>query len=374
MTVKGGLLLYGPKGEDVIQEIQTLTWLPEGGVRLLDQTRLPREEVYVECRDAEAVAEAIRNLRIRGAPALGVAAAMGLALGAQRLQATDVASFLRDLKEVAAMLARTRPTARNLFWGLERILTVAEKHRDLSLPALKRCLVEEAITMHQEDLACNRAMGAHGQQLIKDGDTILTHCNTGALATVGYGTALGVIRAAWERGKRIQVLVDETRPVLQGARLTAWELTRLGIPARLITDSMAGDFMRRGEVQAVIVGADRVAMNGDVANKIGTYTLAVLCRYHQVPFYVAAPFSTVDLALATGDQIPIEERAPQEITTIAGIPIAPEGFPASNPAFDVTPAALVSALITDRGVLYPPLARAIETLRGSSLPGDSSEP
>jgi len=374
LTVKGGLLLYGSKGEEVIQEIQTLTWLPEGGVRLLDQTRLPREEVYVECRDAEAVAEAIRNLRIRGAPALGVAAAMGLALGAQRLQATDVASFLRDLKEVAAMLARTRPTARNLFWGLERILTVAEKHRDLSLPALKRCLVEEAITMHQEDLACNRAMGAHGQQLIKDGDTILTHCNTGALATVGYGTALGVIRAAWERGKRIQVLVDETRPVLQGARLTAWELTRLGIPSRLITDSMAGDFMRRGEVQAVIVGADRVAMNGDVANKIGTYTLAVLCQYHQVPFYVAAPFSTVDLALATGDQIPIEERAPQEITTIAGIPIAPEGFPASNLAFDVTPAALVSALITDRGVLYPPLARAIETLRGSSLPGDSSEP
>jgi len=358
----------------VIQEIQTLTWLPEGGVRLLDQTRLPREEVYVECRDAEAVAEAISHLRIRGAPALGVAAAMGLALGAQKLQATDVASFLRDLKEVALMLGRTRPTARNLFWGLERILTVAEKHRDLSLPALKRRLAEEAVKMHREDLACNRAMGKHGQQLIKDGDTILTHCNTGALATVGYGTALGVIRAAWEQGKRIQVLVDETRPVLQGARLTAWELARLGIPSRLITDSMAGDFMRRGEVQAVIVGADRVAMNGDVANKIGTYTLAILCRYHQIPFYVAAPLSTVDLDLATGDQMPIEERAPQEITSIAGVPIAPEGFPASNPAFDVTPAALVTALITDRGVLYPPLARAIETLRGSSLPGDSTEP
>jgi methylthioribose-1-phosphate isomerase len=238
---------------------------------------------------------------------------------------------------------------------------------------LKRRLAEEAIVMHHEDLACNRAMGAHGQQLIKDGDTILTHCNTGALATVGYGTALGVIRAAWERGKRIQVLVDETRPVLQGARLTAWELTRLGIPSRLITDSMAGDFMRRGKVQAVIVGADRVAVNGDVANKIGTYTLAILCHYHQVPFYVAAPFSTVDLALASGDEIPIEERAPQEITTIAGVPIAPEGFPASNPAFDVTPAALVSALITDRGVLYPPLARAIERLRGPSMPGNCSE-
>jgi methylthioribose-1-phosphate isomerase len=350
----------------MMHEIQTLTWLPEGGVRILDQTRLPREEVYVECRDAEAVAEAIRNLRIRGAPALGVAAAMGLALGAQRLQAPDVPAFLRDLKAVADILARTRPTARNLFWGLERILTVAEKHRDLSVPALKRRLVEEALTMHQEDLACNRAIGEHGQRLVQSGDTILTHCNTGALATVGYGTALGVIRAAWERGKRIQVLVDETRPVLQGARLTAWELSRLGIPARLITDSMAGDFMRRGEVQAVIVGADRIATNGDVANKIGTYTLAVLCRYHHIPFYVAAPLSTVDPALPTGRQIPIEERNPLEITSLAGVPIAPLGFPAANPAFDITPAELVSALITDRGVLYPPFPETIQAVYGMS--------
>ena len=347
------------------QEIRTLTWLPDGGVCLLDQTRLPQEEVYVECRDAEAVAEAIRSLRIRGAPALGVAAAMGLALGAHRLQATDVTTFLRDLKGIADMLANTRPTARNLFWGLERISTVAEKHLDLSLPALKQRLVDEALKMHQEDLACNRAIGEHGQRLIENGATILTHCNTGALATVGYGTGLGVIRAAWERGKRIQVLVDETRPVLQGARLTAWELDRLGIPSRLITDSMAGDFMRRGEVQAVIVGADRIAKNGDVANKIGTYTLAVLCRYHNIPFYVAAPFSTVDLGLSAGDQIPIEERAPHEVTTIAGVSIAPHGFPAANPAFDVTPAGLVSALITDRGVLYPPFAEAIQALSGS---------
>lgn len=348
----------------MIEEIRTIEWLADGGVRMLDQTRLPCEEVYVECRDAEAVAEAIRSLRIRGAPALGVAAAMGLALGAQRLDARDVTSFLRDLRTIADMLARTRPTARNLSWGLERILTVAEKHRDLPLPVLKTRLAEEAVKMHHEDIACNRAMGEHGQQLIKSGDTILTHCNTGALATVGYGTGLGVIRAAWEQGKRIQVLVDETRPVLQGARLTTWELNRLGIPSRLITDSMAGDFMRRGQVQAVVVGADRIALNGDVANKIGTYALAVLCRYHRVPFYVAAPVSTIDAALPTGDQIPIEERAPGEITSIAGIAIAPDGFPVANPAFDVTPAELVTALITDQGVLYPPFADAIQSLYG----------
>lgn len=347
------------------EEIRTLEWLPEGGVRILDQTRLPREEVYVDCWEADAVAEAIRNLRIRGAPALGVAGAMGLALGAQKLEAADGPTFLRDLKGIADMLAQTRPTARNLFWGLERILTVAEKHRDLPFPALKARLVEEAVKMHHEDLACNRAMGQHGQHLIKTGDTILTHCNTGALATVGYGTGLGVIRAAWESGKRIQVLVDETRPVLQGARLTAWELDRLGIPSRLITDSMAGDFMRRREVHAVVLGADRIAMNGDVANKIGTYTLAVLCRYHHVPFYVAAPVSTIDPALPAGDRIPIEERAPQEITSIAGVTIAPDGFPAANPAFDITPAELVTALITDRGILYPPLAEAIQALHGS---------
>jgi methylthioribose-1-phosphate isomerase len=347
-------------------EIQTIVWLPEGIVRLLDQTRLPGEEVYIDCRDAEDVAEAIRNLRIRGAPAIGVAAGMGLSLGAQALQATDVTSFLHELKTIKDLLAQTRPTARNLFWGLERIWTVAEKHRDLSIPALKQRLVEEAVKMHQEDLACNRAMGDHGQTLIKNGDTILTHCNTGALATVGYGTGLGVVRAAWEHGKHIQVLVDETRPVLQGARLTAWELVRLGIPSRLITDSMAGDFMRRGEVQAVIVGADRIALNGDVANKIGTYTLAVLCRHHNVPFYVAAPLSTVDPALSTGDQIPIEERSPEEITSIAGVSIAPQGFPVANPAFDVTPAGLVSAIITERGILHPPFAEAIQALCGSA--------
>lgn len=352
--------------EHLTSEIQTIVWLPEGIVRLLDQTRLPGEEVYVECRDAHEVAEAIRSLRIRGAPAIGVAAGMGLALGAQQLDASDMPSFLRDLKGIKDMLARTRPTARNLFWGLERIWTVAEKHRDLPLPALKQRLVEEALKMHQEDLTCNRTMGEHGQTLIKNGDTILTHCNTGALATVGYGTGLGVVRAAWERGKHIHVLVDETRPVLQGARLTAWELARLGIPSRLITDGMAGDFMRRGEVQAVIVGADRIALNGDVANKIGTYTLAVLCRHHNVPFYVAAPLSTVDPALPTGDQIPIEERPPEEITSIAGISIAPHGFPAANPAFDVTPAGLVSAIITERGILQPPFSEAIRILCGSA--------
>lgn len=353
-------------------EVQTIVWLPEGIVRILDQTRLPREEVYVDCRDADAVAEAIRNLRIRGAPAIGVAAGMGLALGAQGLRGTDVASFLRDLEGIKDMLARTRPTARNLFWGLERIWTVAEKHRDLALPALKQRLVQEALKMHAEDLSCNRAMGEHGQTLINRGDTILTHCNTGALATVGYGTALGVVRAAWERGKEIHVLVDETRPVLQGARLTAWELARLGIHSRLITDGMAGDFMRRKEVHMVIVGADRIALNGDVANKIGTYTLAVLCRHHNVPFYVAAPLSTVDATLPTGDQIPIEERPPDEVTSIAGVSIAPHGFPAANPAFDVTPATLVSAIITERGILRPPFIEAFRTLCASPTLRDTS--
>jgi methylthioribose-1-phosphate isomerase len=350
----------------VPREIETITWLPEGVVRLLDQTRLPQEEVYIECRDAEAMAEAIKNLRIRGAPALGVAAAMGFALGAKALPLTDSATFLKKLRGIAAMLAQTRPTARNLFWGLERMLSVAEKHQDLPLPALKARLIEEALKMHAEDLACNRMIGEHGQALIRDGDTILTHCNTGALATVGYGTALGVIRAAWESGKRIQVLVDETRPVLQGSRLTTWELRQLGISARLITDSMAGDFMRRGQVQAVIVGADRIAMNGDVANKIGTYSLAVLCRYHGIPFYVAAPLSTVDAHLPTGTTIRIEERDPQEVTCLTGIPVAPEGFPTANPAFDVTPAELVSALITERGVLRPPYTEAIRSLCGDS--------
>ena len=352
----------------MMREIQTLEWLPEGGVRLLDQTLLPQEEVYVECRDAEEMAEAIRNLRIRGAPALGVAGAMGLALGGQRFQATDVPSFLHGLQGIADMLAQTRPTARNLFWGLERMLTVAEKHRDLSLPALRQRLVDEAVTMHQEDIACNRALGQHGQTLIESGHTILTHCNTGALATVGYGTALGVVRAAWEQGKQIQVLVDETRPVLQGARLTAWELAHLGIPSRLITDGMAGDFMRRGEVDVVIVGADRIALNGDVANKIGTYSLAVLCRHHNVPFYVVAPVSTIDPTLPTGSEIPIEERASHEVTSISGVLIAPHGFPAANPAFDVTPAELVSALITERGTLYPPLGESIRKICGPPPP------
>ncbi|MFQ5881272.1 MAG: S-methyl-5-thioribose-1-phosphate isomerase [Candidatus Methylomirabilales bacterium] len=351
----------------MVQEIQTLTWVPDGWVRLLDQTRLPAEEVYVECRDAEGVAEAIRSMRIRGAPAIGVAAAMGLALGAQRLQAAEATSFLQGLKGIADMLAHTRPTARNLFWALERICTVAEKHRDLPVLTLKRRLIEEALKMQEEDLACNQAIGQHGQTLIKSGDTVLTHCNTGALATTGYGTALGVIRAAWERGKRIQVLVDETRPVLQGARLTAWELKQLGIPARLIADSAAGVLMRRGEVRCVIVGADRIARNGDVINKIGTYTLAVLCQHHEIPCYVAAPLSTVDPALASGEGAPIEERDPQEVTSIAGIPIVPPDFPAANPAFDVTPAGLVSALITERGVLHPPFAEAIQTLCGPNL-------
>ncbi len=344
----------------------TVDWNPAGSVRLIDQTRLPGEEVYIECRTVEEVAEAIRTMKVRGAPAIGVTAAMGLALGAQTIQAETFKNFQQALEGMAALLSRTRPTAVNLAWGLRRLLDLAKKSRDLSVPEIKAALIAEARKIREEDIQNNRAMGQHGQTLIPDPARILTHCNAGGLATAGYGTAVGVIRAAAEAGKRIMVWVDETRPLLQGARLTAWELVRTGIPATLIADNMAGALMGRGQVDVVVVGADRIARNGDVANKIGTYSVALLARAHGIPFYVAAPISTLDLSLADGSQIPIEERAPEEVTHHGGRRLAPQGVRVVNPAFDVTPASCVDAIITERGIAQPPYDVSLPRLAGEA--------
>jgi methylthioribose-1-phosphate isomerase len=344
----------------------TVAWTSSGAVRLIDQTRLPNEEVYVECRTIEEVAEAIQKLRVRGAPAIGVAAAMGLAMAAQGIQAGAFEEFFRALEGMGAFLIRTRPTAVNLAWAVRRLLSIAQKQRDLSLAEIKASLVAEAQAMRDEDIRINRAMGRHGQSLVPNPARVLTHCNAGGLATAGYGTAVGVIRAAVEAGKRIMVWVDETRPLLQGARLTAWELQRAGIPATLITDNMAAHFMGRGQVDLVVVGADRIARNGDVANKIGTYGVALLARAHGIPFYVAAPISTLDLDLADGSQIPIEERAPEEVTHHGGRQLAPAGIRVANPAFDVTPASFVDAIITERGVARPPYDVSLPHLAGEA--------
>ena len=322
-----------------------------GACRMIDQRRLPSEEVWLEYRDYQGVAEAIRSMAVRGAPAIGVAAAYGADLGARDIEAADFAGFMQELERVCAVLAATRPTAVNLFWALERIKTRAVQLTGKALGEIKAALLHEAQVMAIEDEAINRAMGRHGAALLSDGARVLTHCNAGALATAGYGTALGVIRAAVESGKQVSVLADETRPFLQGSRLTAWELHRDNIPVTLICDNMAGTLMRQGAVDCVIVGADRIAANGDVANKIGTYSVAVLAREHGLPFYVAAPLSTIDLSLNHGDQIPIEERSPQEITHCGNVRLAPEGIQVRNPAFDVTPARLVTAIITERGVV-----------------------
>jgi methylthioribose-1-phosphate isomerase len=344
----------------------TVDWNPVGAVRLIDQTRLPGEEVYIECRTIEEVAEAIRTMKVRGAPAIGVTAAMGLALGAQTIQAAEVTDFFQALEGKAALLSRTRPTAVNLAWGLRRLLELAKKSRDLSVSEIKAALVTEARKMREEDIQNNRLMGQLGQALIPDPARILTHCNAGGLATAGYGTAVGVIRAAAEAGKRITVWVDETRPLLQGARLTAWELLKARIPVTLIADSMAGSLMGRGQVDVVVVGADRIARNGDVANKIGTYSVALLARAHGIPFYVAAPVSTLDLSLTDGSQIPIEERAPDEVTHHGGRRLAPVGVRVVNPAFDVTPASCVDAIITERGIARPPYDVSLPRLAGET--------
>lgn len=318
---------------------------------MLDQTRLPQKEVYRICRDYKQVAAAIREMVIRGAPAIGVAAAMGVALGVSKLSEKN---FDRELERIMLTLAKTRPTAVNLFWALERMRRVHRENRGRGTETVKRALKDEALKIYREDIAANKQLGKFGAHVLRDRRQIMTHCNAGALATAGYGTALGVIRALKEAGRAIEVWVNETRPFLQGARLTAWELKKEKIPATLVTDNMAGYLMQRGKVDAVVVGCDRVAANGDVANKIGTYGIAVLAKRHGLPFYVAAPTSSIDLNCASGKDIPIEQRNPEEVSNIFGQMIAPKGTKALNPAFDVTPQELVSALITEKGVIHPP--------------------
>jgi len=343
--------------------MRTIEW-DQGTVRMIDQRCLPAELVILELSDYRAVARAIREMAIRGAPAIGAAAAFGLALGARQSRARDREALLAELDEVAETLRQTRPTAVNLSWALDRLLTRAHDPA-LQTPAeIVAALEAEAQALADEDVAINRRMGAHGAQVISDGDNILTHCNTGSLATVDFGTALGVIRAAWEQGKRVHVWVDETRPRLQGARLTAWELMRDGIPMTLIADNAAGHLMRSGQVDVVLFGADRVAANGDVANKIGSYKLAVLARENGIPCYSVVPTSTIDLSLPDGDAIPIEERDPEEVTVIGGVRIAPQNVPVYNPAFDVTPHRYLTGIITENGIVYPPFERNLRRVVG----------
>jgi methylthioribose-1-phosphate isomerase len=338
--------------------LPTIAWRGRSVV-MIDQRKLPGQETYVRCRTYIQVAQAIEKMVIRGAPAIGIAAAYGLVLGAMAMGAETDRSLDKDFDKVYGRLERTRPTARNLFWALERMRAAFERARPNGLRAVRTALLDEAKAIEREDAETNRAIGRHGQALLRDGWTVLTHCNAGALATAEYGTALGVIRAATAEGKRIRVYADETRPFLQGARLTVWELDKDGIPVVLITDSMAGWFMRRGEVQAVIVGADRIARNGDTANKIGTYSLAVLAKENGVPFYVAAPLSTVDASIPDGGGIPIEERKPDEVREVGGRLLTLPYAEVRNPAFDVTPAAYITAIITERGVVRPPFDKGL---------------
>ncbi|UCH36777.1 MAG: S-methyl-5-thioribose-1-phosphate isomerase [Armatimonadota bacterium] len=329
-------------------------------VSILDQTRLPGQVAHLEARQPQDVADAICSMSIRGAPALGVAASFAAALAAVNARSLDLERARANVDQAIALIRSTRPTARNLFWALERMQACAASARDAN--ELAESLVREALAVQQEDLESCRSIGDFGARLVPEGATILTHCNAGALATAGYGTALGVIRSAHRAGKNIRVLVDETRPLLQGARLTAWELVGEGIPATVIADSAAGWCMQQGMVNLVVVGADRIAANGDAANKIGTYALAVLACQHGIPFYIAAPMSTVDLTLAGGQDIPIEERAAEEVSTIAGTRVTPEGAAIFNPAFDVTPHGLITAIITDRGVCDHPLSESLAKL------------
>jgi len=351
--------------------VKTLEWTGDG-LNLIDQTKLPHEEVIVTCRTYQEVAAAIKQMRVRGAPAIGVCGAFGLALAARQSKASNATALLEELNQAAKVLLATRPTAVNLEWGVRRLLRAAERAagRPSDIAAL---LLAEAEAMAEEDEAANRRLGAYGASLVPNEATILTHCNAGSLATVAYGTALGVVRAAWEQGKRIQVLADETRPFLQGARLTAWELAREGIPVTIITDNMAGHFLSRGRVDLVIVGADRIAANGDVANKIGTYSVAVLAKENSVPFYVAAPWSTVDISIRSGEDIPIEERNPEEVLCFAGQRVAPLGVSALHPAFDVTPNRYVSAIITERGILRSPYAVSLAAASRSETTAEFGE-
>jgi methylthioribose-1-phosphate isomerase len=341
--------------------IKTIEWT-ESGVVMLDQTLLPGEEVYHTYANHREVAEAIRTMIIRGAPAIGVAAAMGVALGVKIARPENIGELDSIFENICNDIQSTRPTAVNLFWAVERMKSVYRRERPQGIEGIRTALIRESVAMHAEDIEANRMIGRWGQELIPAKAQVLTHCNAGALATAGYGTALGVIRAAIEAGKTIQVFADETRPFLQGARLTAWELEKDGIPVKVITDNMAGHFMQKGMVDCVVVGADRIAANGDVANKIGTYTVAVLAKENGIPFYVAAPISTFDLSIPDGSYIPIEERDPDEVRKIKGIPITPMNMKVANPAFDVTPHRYVSAIITERGVARPPYNESLREL------------
>ncbi|MBI5055356.1 MAG: S-methyl-5-thioribose-1-phosphate isomerase [Nitrospirae bacterium] len=332
--------------------VKTIEWI-DGKVSMLDQTLLPREVKYIECTNYLMVAECIKKLCIRGAPAIGIAAAMGIALGAQEIKANDFNGFMKGLETVFNTLLSTRPTAVNIQWAVERVKKFLMERKNEPVKKLKILLIEESNKVLQEDIEINKAIGKWGAQFIKDGDTVITHCNAGSLATGGYGTATGPIRVAVEQGKKIQVIADETRPVLQGCRLTAWELMEDNIPVTLITDNTAGAILRKGEINLAIVGTDRTVANGDVANKIGTYSLAVLCKENGVPFYVAAPLSSIDFSIPSGELIPIEERGPEEVTHIFGCNIAPEGVRVRNIAFDVTPAKYITGIITEKGVFRP---------------------
>jgi len=343
--------------------LRTIEWL-DGKIRILDQSQLPREQTFADLDNYHDVVLAIKKMRVRGAPAIGVAVAYGIALGASSIKTANKDEFLAQLNQVMQAFAASRPTAVNLFQAINRMKKAA---RGDGVAEMKKSLINEAKRIHQEEVAATKQLSQLGAELIQDGFTVLTHCNAGPLATAGYGTALGVIKAAQEQGKKVSVFVTETRPLLQGARLTTWELMQDGIPVTLITDSMAGYFMRRGEIDCVIVGADRIAANGYTANKIGTYTLAVLANAHGIPFYVAAPTTTIDLSLTSGYQIPIEERSPEEVTHIQGVPIAPAGVRAANPAFDITPSQYITAIITEKGIIREPYTEGLKEIGSGSL-------
>jgi methylthioribose-1-phosphate isomerase len=348
--------------------IPTLEWLPEG-VNFLDQTKLPFEETYVLATDYKQVARVIKDMIVRGAMAIGVSAAMGVALGIDRSNATTLPALTAEVDVICRTLAETRPTAVNLFWGIAQVRDLYNQlaARNTPIPEIKQAVVTLARRLYDEDIANLRKLGAFGAALLPQQGTVLTHCNAGALAACGYGSALGVIRAAIEQGKQIDVFADETRPFNQGTRLTAWELVKDNIPTTLICDNMAGYFMSKGRISAVIVGADRIAANGDAANKIGTYSLSILAKEHGIPFYVAAPFNTIDLATVSGDLIPIEQRSAREVTHVGGIQVTPNGVAIQNPAFDVTPARYITAIVTERGILRSPYPESIRAMAGSPL-------
>src|SRR6202050_417318 len=344
--------------------IQTLEWT-DNGVRFIDQTKLPTEETYVTCETHEQVADVIRTMVVRGAPAIGVAAAMGIALGVKNSKAETVADLKRELDQICDIIGKTRPTAVNLFWAIRRMQEKFERVRIRPVAQIKQDLIEESQRMHAEEIAANQAMGRHGATLMPSEGGVLTHCNAGALATAGNGTALGGVGGAVEQGKKIHVYADETRPFLQGSRLTAWELMKDGIPTTVISDNMAGAVMKQGKIGAIVVGADRIPANGEVANKIGTYSVAILAEEHNIPFYVAAPLSTIDFAASDGSKIPIEQRNEKEVTHIAGKQMTPDGVQIENPAFDVTPAKYVTAIVTERGIARAPYEASLAKLAGA---------